>query len=629
MIHSSHPIRVASKLRTPLAGLALLIATLVAQQSSAIGGAPPPPPPPGDVQREACTYSYDGKSHAPTSVTLAPLRSSTETFDDRFAPCADPDDPACPPWALNVDEILGRFSVQTNEWGGGWGAEDDPVTVDSPFGRLLVGFRVLERHEGNEAIGFAAYAADYVASVAGPFHPFCNSELAGEVPITKNETRTGFRALDDDVWGRAANYVHETRHHEGITHHIGDVRKCFPGEIPGVTFPNSTCCGDGGRSCDGFFFDWGPNSVAAAFLASLGYAERTTGFFVGPDPSTGLLDDRADDIVMRANSILTGRFMNDPGFRYIADINNPDLGLMGGVGNEFISAQTIVENAGPVANPTLMTDAATTACFLTKVSGKFEHRSEFIDIGTTGPNPSPPGGVSPRWELRTGTNRNNRNELIEARARCIQAAIPGTAVPVTEFDFALREGGEEEFTLESSTGHSCFLMGIRGGLRDSNDGAYLSRVGLTWLAHLRSSHSNADDYLSAKFGCIQTAGAPRESGEVAEEQTIVLTSSGRTLYWGPHPRGFENTDGPAFVPDAISCALSGVRGQFDGDAELSAILPQNKLTVFVNTQGELEVGVVSIDYPTTWMLANDEFRAFHTVRGNAECFLRPGYSVTP
>jgi hypothetical protein len=320
------------------------------------------------------------------------------------------------------------------------------------------------------------------------------------------------------------------------------------------------------------------------------------------------VDDRADDIVVQANSILDQRYLYDPGFRYVVNDQSPDNGLVapsGTDGSEALTTATVAEGGGPAVQEAPMGHVGETACFLTRVKGKFEKRTEFVHIAST-------GGTDPQWLLSSGTSSSDENKRVEASARCIRPALPGTPLSVLEYDFDLREGGEEEFPLESASAYTCFLMGIRGGLRDSNDGAYLTRVGFDWRAHLRSSHSNADDYLSARFGCTLTSAYVRESGELSEEAFEPLSTSTREVYWGPNARGFDGIFGPAPVHDAVACALTGVRGQFDGNDEVVAIWPPG-----------------TIAFPTLWLLRTDERRPFHTVRGNAECFLRPGFSTLP
>lgn len=512
------------------------------------------------------------------------LVPSSRTLDNRFASQVN-----SPDW----EEILNGYnSVFPDRWKRGWGAENDPPTVDTPFGRLLAAIALLNQPPAPGYEGVVEWADDYVKK-ASALEPSCrDSEVADastqHLPPKILILAGGFNM---NVYRRAAILVHETRHSQF---------SFFDGDWPSHNGPGVKCdsdsswvpgqCCRSGASCDRAFEDWRPYSVHAAYLGSLARSETLR------EASDQILPEGKErDIAAAANGILRGKFAYDPGFRYSTGLGDPDIGLLEPLsGNEYHVIQEILPGTGEVSTQsTPMDDVSTHFCFLTWVQGQFQREAQHIRIDRE------PYSGGERWVLNTGTRTDVGlvwPQLIRGAARCLPL---GTSTEVREYEIDHGDHVGETWTeLEPADGETtCFLMGVGGAMQDSINGAYVTIKDGAWQVSTLSGHPEEGAQLSAKFGCIDAVPVSEHIRNYPGEFPIVCSA-------------YETE--PPNPGDAVYCGLTGVTGQFEGWEEYAQITPH---------------GEVSETEFTPWRLKVGENRAFHTVFGYAGCFLQPGYSA--
>jgi len=579
---------------------------------------------PAQAQVASCVVPSADEPGLVTIWTPSQLSKLNETRDDLLQDRLDTE--------AETERLLDIFPIDTTFWHHGWGAEDLPsVDPNKHLGRLLSAFALLDRgteHPTQEEIAF--WAGHLVQTEAFPFAPYCDidpGQNAAAWPVTVTFetgpsftpfTHFGWTTANWKVWDRAALAVHETRHAQGMFHLItwfGEQRKCPETGIR----PLEGCCLFTNKSCDDTFWDFGPNAIQAAYLASLARTEA-----LRSDPLFSA--DNQREMVRKANSFLQGYFRKDPGF-YIEDQLDPDFGLTDATAGSFAVSGTTVANGGPFGGESPMTQLDTTLCYLTKAAGAFGSREEFIEID--------PDVANDRWVLRAGSHFQDSHAAIEGRARCVTSGVPGQGIVVDETVVdQLDDQGVPQVAvtqvLGPAAGRACFLMGIRGALTDSQQGAWATiesdpQLGDQWIAHLLSSHATIDTQrLSAKFGCVDAQTV--HTGDLATGGSPMVG-----LPWALWPSDAQIGDptdpsstGSTYMVDAIACALSGVRGQFAGYAEFVEITPHYEEVVTIDSNGRARIDLVDVTYPTTWGMNLGDNRFLHGVIMNTSCFLRPG-----
>lgn len=415
-----------------------------------------------------------------------------------------------------------------------------PAIQMTPAEHVLAALRLIDvgADSGNE---FLATVVDYVEdNTRLGVAPYCNVENRGtNPPGATRPFRISLEHLSQDFPVNAAStIVHEARHQDK-GHDGGD-----------------DCAN--GTSCDQRFIDDGANTWQVLWLVAFSdWESLTTARFIA---------DVYIDALTLATDRLDGRFVEEPGWRPVDVITNvvilpPGSARLGTADPRQELSAWVFDDGPELRSVGTPFAGATSACFLTKVLGKFQNEEDRVSA-----NVDP---ATNNWRLEADPSEENDQDM-EVAARCIPAASVVTGRRV----HTGARGGPNVYdrVLDLPNGDplgsndwGCFLSGIGGVFGGGEWWASITGgfgTGMSWNVDAHNPNSD-DKQVVAEAVCF-----PIDASKGAVEFDSTIGDVEDKTRYEIEPFGVVDPAGASRI-----CGFHRIQGYFDGKDEWVRLHP--------------------------------------------------------